>query len=122
MEHSQEFLKDSPGMEERYLQLVSGRRRGLLASMARGALTAGAQLYRAGLFFNRLYYRLPWTTYRMSVPIVSIGNLTVGGTGKTPMTALVARKLLASGRRPGIASRGYMAAEDGTNEELALLA
>ncbi|MGH7244392.1 MAG: tetraacyldisaccharide 4'-kinase [Phycisphaerales bacterium] len=40
-------------------------------------------------------------------PVISIGNLSVGGTGKTPMVALVARTLRDDGRRPAIAMRGY---------------
>ncbi len=43
----------------------------------------------------------------LPVPVVSIGNLTAGGTGKTPATLLVARLLLARGARPAVLSRGY---------------
>ena len=41
------------------------------------------------------------------VPVISIGNLTVGGAGKTPVALHLARKLLAAGRNPAILSRGY---------------
>ena len=40
-------------------------------------------------------------------PVISIGNLTVGGSGKTPLAAEIARQLLAAGERPAILSRGY---------------
>ena len=40
-------------------------------------------------------------------PIVSIGNIAMGGRGKTPLVAYVARLLLAAGERPAILSRGY---------------
>jgi len=40
-------------------------------------------------------------------PVVSIGNLAMGGRGKTPVAALVARLLLAAGEKPAILSRGY---------------
>lgn len=43
----------------------------------------------------------------LSVPVISIGNLTLGGTGKTPMAVFVARCLLAAGYKPAIISRGY---------------
>jgi tetraacyldisaccharide 4'-kinase len=44
---------------------------------------------------------------RVEVPVVSVGNLAVGGTGKTPMTAWLAARLSAAGLRPAIVTRGY---------------
>ena len=43
----------------------------------------------------------------MDVPVVSIGNLTVGGTGKTPAVELAVQTLITLGHRPAIVSRGY---------------
>ena len=43
----------------------------------------------------------------LPVPVVSVGNITVGGTGKTPVVELVVKELIAMGRRPAILSRGY---------------
>lgn len=50
---------------------------------------------------------------RLAVPVISIGNLSVGGTGKTPVTALLARHLLSRGYRPAVISRGYGASGGG---------
>ena len=44
---------------------------------------------------------------RLTVPVVSIGNLTMGGTGKTPMVAYVADLLVENSRRPVVVCRGY---------------
>lgn len=44
---------------------------------------------------------------RIGAPVVVVGNITVGGTGKTPVVAWIAAQLDAAGRRPGIVSRGY---------------
>jgi tetraacyldisaccharide 4'-kinase len=52
---------------------------------------------------------------RLRRPVISVGNLAVGGRGKTPMVAAIARELLAMGERPSILTRGYARtrAEDG---------
>jgi tetraacyldisaccharide 4'-kinase len=53
------------------------------------------------------YTRRPDLRRRLRRPVISIGNLAVGGRGKTPMVASVTRELLALGERPAILSRGY---------------
>jgi len=55
------------------------------------------------------YQKNVFETRSLPVPVISIGNLTLGGTGKTPMTIWVAQKLLENGRQPAILSRGYQA-------------
>lgn len=59
---------------------------------------------------------------RVSVPVISVGNLTTGGTGKTPMCAFLVHELARRGLRPGILSRGYRAESAGAlNDEGRLL-
>jgi tetraacyldisaccharide 4'-kinase len=53
------------------------------------------------------YARRPDLRRRLRRPVISIGNLAVGGRGKTPMVACIAREMLAMGERPAILSRGY---------------
>src|SRR5207302_3588796 len=57
---------------------------------------------------------------RLKGTVISVGNLTVGGTGKTPMVIWLAEKLLAGGRRVAILSRGYHGAK-GTSDEIELM-
>ncbi len=56
---------------------------------------------------RRLYASGAFSSAAVGVPVIVIGNITVGGTGKTPFTAWLAQRLLAAGHRPGIVSRGY---------------
>ena len=57
---------------------------------------------------------------RLGKPVISVGNLTVGGTGKTPMVIWLAERLMAEGHRVGILSRGYKG-EGGTSDEIELM-
>jgi tetraacyldisaccharide 4'-kinase len=59
---------------------------------------------------------------KLPVPVISVGNITCGGTGKTPVVEMLVRALLARGLRPAILSRGYRAGPDGKNDEARLLA
>lgn len=56
---------------------------------------------------NHLYDRGVLPRVRIGRPVVSVGNVTVGGTGKTPLVMLVAKLLLEAGHRPAILSRGF---------------
>jgi tetraacyldisaccharide 4'-kinase len=57
---------------------------------------------------------------RLKAPVVSVGNLTVGGTGKTPMVIWLAERFLAEGKRVAILSRGYRGG-NGTSDEIELM-
>lgn len=57
---------------------------------------------------RRRAYRAGWRqSWRASVPVVVVGNITVGGTGKTPLVVWLSERLAEAGFRPGIVSRGY---------------
>ena len=65
-------------------------------------------LYAAVVALRRRLYALGLRrSYRIAAPVVVVGNLTVGGTGKTPVTIWLADRLRRRGFRPGIVSRGY---------------
>jgi tetraacyldisaccharide 4'-kinase len=64
-------------------------------------------LYAHGALARRRIYRREGRQRRLQRPVVSVGNLRVGGTGKTPTVAHVARVLIDMGEQPAILSRGY---------------
>lgn len=68
-----------------------------LGSIYAGAVHVRRALYRSG--------RLRST--RVAVPVIVVGNLTVGGTGKTPLVIWLVEALRRAGKRPGVVSRGY---------------
>lgn len=91
-----------------YLDLVSGRKRGPMQSLARALLAPPAFAYRGIIALRNAWYdAFSFAARRAARPVISIGNITVGGTGKTPMTAKVAALLIESGKRVAILSRGY---------------
>jgi tetraacyldisaccharide 4'-kinase len=62
---------------------------------------------RAARFRRAWYGGRPYRTRQLGRPVISVGNLVVGGSGKTPVVAALARLLVAAGERPAILSRGY---------------
>ncbi len=72
------------------------------------ALAPLSYLYRAIIFSRKKAYDLGvFRSQSFSVPVIVVGNITVGGTGKTPLVMSLARALQQAGMNPGIVSRGY---------------
>jgi tetraacyldisaccharide 4'-kinase len=64
--------------------------------------------YGAGAAWRRRWYAArPSRRLRLARPVISVGNLTVGGSGKTPVVEAIARLLVSEGERPAILTRGY---------------
>jgi tetraacyldisaccharide 4'-kinase len=102
--------------------LLSGRKRGALASVSRCLLSAGAAGYSLGAWVRNQAYDRGWKRIeRAAIPVVSIGNLTTGGTGKTPFAAFIARWYRERGVRVAFISRGYGAHDAATNDEALVL-
>jgi tetraacyldisaccharide 4'-kinase len=101
-----------------FRDVVSGRRRGVAAGLLRAGMYAASFPYRWVVRTrNRRYDRGAAEIHQAAVPVVSVGNLTVGGTGKTPMVEWIARHLRGQGVRVAILSRGYGAEQGGLNDE-----
>ena len=108
---------------DRFRRLISGQTRGSTASLFRTGLGILEVPYASAVVIRNFLYDIGvFQTRRLDIPILSVGNLTLGGTGKTPMVAWLCRFFLDQGLRPGIISRGYGKADGGVNDEFLELA
>ena len=83
-------------------------------------LSVSRPLYAAGVFFHRqMYYSGIKKIQKLPCRVICIGNLTVGGSGKTPITIMAARLLIGRGKRVAILSRGYKRKD--TEEDVVLV-
>ena len=106
-----------------FRELISGERRGPGATALRGLLRAVEFPYTALVQRrNRRFDAAHTLIHRVGVPVVSVGNLTLGGTGKTPLVRWIVRWMQQQGIRPAIVSRGYAANDEGWNDEARELA
>lgn len=94
------------------MDVITGKARGVGPTALRCFLRAVSVLYKAGVKTRLRLYRKGWKEQRdLGTMVVSIGNLTMGGTGKTPVVERLARQLTERGRKVAILSRGYKSAD-----------
>jgi tetraacyldisaccharide 4'-kinase len=115
--------KDVMSLESTYRDLVSGQWKGPLAASLRGGLTVLEQPYRwivkqRSLRFDHQHIQ----PHKVAAPVISVGNLTVGGTGKTPFVAWLARWFKARIVPVTVISRGYGSHSGRPNDEALELA
>lgn len=97
-----------------FKELVAGTRQRRRDRLLFALLRLLSHPYALILRLRALGYRLGLLrSYRLPCPVISVGNITLGGTGKTPMTARLAADLIARGRRVAVLSRGYGGSANG---------
>lgn len=102
--------------------LLSGRRQGIAAAATRTALKAASIAYGGAMALRNTAFDRRWKRiHRVEVPVISVGNITTGGTGKTPIVAWLVQTLRQMGRQPGILSRGYRSLDGQANDEKLVL-
>lgn len=106
-----------------WLGILSGETTGLGAGLVRGALRAAEPIYSGIMRLrNKLYDTGFLSQHALGRPTISVGNLTTGGTGKTPMVHWIVQQLRDRGHRPAVLMRGYGRADDPQSaDEAALL-
>jgi tetraacyldisaccharide 4'-kinase len=96
--------------QDQFREIISGRRTDVRARAARLALRMASLGYGLAVRVrNGLYDRRVLRTHRVNIPVCCVGNLTTGGTGKTPLVAWLARSMGEKGLRVAILTRGYKA-------------
>lgn len=103
---------DHSDFEKWATDVILGRSRGFGPTLTRIFLRGLSWLYRFGVRLRLRLYRKGWLEQsHLGTMVVSIGNISVGGTGKTPVVERFARELQSRGRKVAILSRGYKSAE-----------
>ncbi|MEE9403524.1 MAG: tetraacyldisaccharide 4'-kinase [Algisphaera sp.] len=94
--------------QARMLRIMSGQDRDWRARVLRPLSNAGVPPYRAAVAVRNAMYTMRLRgTKRLGLPTISVGNVTAGGTGKTPMVIELVDRLQAMGHRPAVLLRGY---------------
>src|SRR5271154_3716996 len=95
-------------LETFFLEVVFEERRDFRANLTRGLLFVGSKIFQVLVIIRRWLYNVRILRDKtLGVQVIAIGNLTVGGTGKTPVVEKFARELRDAGRNVAILSRGY---------------
>lgn len=102
--------------------VMSGSMKGPRAGILRLALSTAEPFYSGIMRLRNRMFEAGWRkSRRLNRPVISIGNLTTGGTGKTPMVLWLAERLRQENRSVAILSRGYRAQSGEVGDELAML-
>ncbi|MFQ5863504.1 MAG: tetraacyldisaccharide 4'-kinase [Candidatus Brocadiales bacterium] len=100
-----------------YLSTIRKDRKGPLSSLALSVLSSLSYFYYALLMLRELLYRYGvFKSVPLPVPVISVGNITIGGTGKTPFLELLTKFLLDRGKKVAILSRGYAGMKIGDDQ------
>ena len=95
-------------LEQFFLEVIREHRHDLAGTIMKGFLFIASRIYqRAVLFRLWMYDNRVIRNRAIGCLVVSIGNVTCGGTGKTPVVEVFARSLSQQGRKVAILSRGY---------------
>lgn len=106
---------------QHYFAVISGSCGGFSGTLAQGLLSILALPYGLAVRMrNALYDHRILPSYHVGVPTICVGNISCGGTGKTPTVIAIVRMLLGQGHQPAILSRGYKGTAEMPADEVLL--
>jgi len=96
-------------LENYIVDVIEGRKKG---AMTKGILYGMSHLFKAGVKMRNLFFDRKWLKEnKVPAPVLSIGNIIAGGTGKTPLIQMLANEFSAKGKI-SILSRGYRSGDE----------
>ncbi|HLF18096.1 MAG TPA: tetraacyldisaccharide 4'-kinase [Candidatus Omnitrophota bacterium] len=105
-------------MKEFLYEIAIGRKRGFVAEIIKALLLLLSLLYAVVVSVRVFLYKAGIIrSFKLPKPVISVGNITTGGVGKTPLVAYLASKIKAKGKRAVILTRGYMDQKGATSDE-----
>ncbi len=95
-------------MKRYFYNIITGNNRVAFGCLLRPLLIALSFLFFAGVQTRRLFYKIGvLRSVKLEKPVISVGNITWGGTGKTPFSEALLHRFLRDGQRPALLTRGY---------------
>ena len=109
-------------MQQWYTRVITGEAAGVIPAALRWVLSIVAIVYGQIVHWRNIAYDRGWKRIsRVPVPVISVGNVTTGGTGKTPTVIMIARCLTEAGLKPAILTRGYGAKKGERSDEVMVM-
>ena len=107
--------------EQYGLRVMSGEAHGAGAAVMRAGMRVASPVYALAMRARNAKYDRGYGVRRLPRPVVSVGNITTGGTGKTPVVRWLCEKLRDAGERPAVLIRGYRATPEDFGDEEEML-
>ena len=101
--------------EALFKSIVSGEDQSVLGDIARSSLGLLSKGYEKAVSIRNARFDEGKGVTKVIVPVISVGNITAGGTGKTPMVRFICDVLTQKGLHPTVLSRGYRAEDNNKN-------